>query len=204
MEGNAENKGMIPLSVLKVWEESKRLEEKGWKFEMEGSFVEIYNETLRDLLVDPKVASKKKLEIKHDPHTDKTYIPGVTIETFTSPGHVQSLLKKAADNRSVAETMCNEASSRSHSIFMMKISGKNADSGEECEGLLNLIDLAGSERLSNSQATGDRLKETQAINKSLSSLASVFAAIGNGSSHIPFRDSKLTYLLQNSLGFAYL
>jgi kinesin family protein C1 len=100
----------------------------------------------------------------------------------------------------VASTNCNERSSRSHSVFTLRISGKNSVTEEILEGTLNLIDLAGSERLSSSGSTGDRLKETQAINKSLSSLADVITALSNKESHIPYRNSKLTYLLQNSLG----
>ena len=113
---------------------------------------------------------------------------------------VLNLLKKASENRAVGKTNCNERSSRSHSVFILKLSGVNKLTEEKCEGVLNLIDLAGSERLSSSGASGDRLKETQAINKSLSSLADVIYALGNKDAHVPYRNSKLTYLLQNSLG----
>jgi kinesin family protein C1 len=115
---------------------------------------------------------------------------------------VANLLKKASQNRAVGATNINERSSRSHSVFTLRLKGKNTITGEVSTGVLNLIDLAGSERLSASGSTGDRLKETQAINKSLSSLGDVIYALATSKegSHIPYRNSKLTYLLQNSLG----
>lgn len=87
-----------------------------------------------------------------------------------------------------------------YSVFTLRLAGKNSITDESSEGVLNLIDLAGSERLSQSGATGDRLRETQAINKSLSCLGDVIYAIANKDPHVPYRNSKLTYLLQNSLG----
>jgi len=97
----------------------------------------------------------------------------------------------------------NERSSRSHSVFTLRISGSNAATGERCDGALNLVDLAGSERLnaSGAGADKDRLRETQSINRSLSALGDVIAALGQAApgQHIPYRNSKLTYLLQNSL-----
>ncbi|CAM9579409.1 unnamed protein product [Ectocarpus sp. 8 AP-2014] len=93
----------------------------------------------------------------------------------------------------------NERSSRSHSVFTLYLKAVNQTQRSSLKGTLHLVDLAGSERLSRSNATGDRLKETVAINKSLSSLTDVFVSISNKSSHIPFRNSKLTYLLQPAL-----
>lgn len=192
---SVDNMGMIPRGVLQIWKHTEKLKEKGWTYNMEGSFLEIYNETLRDLLGD---GQSKKHEIKHV--QSKTTVTDLTVAPLSSPEEVIALLKRASNNRKVAETNCNERSSRSHSVFMLRIVGQNAHTGEQCEGILNLIDLAGSERLSQSGSTGDRLKETQAINKSLSSLGDVIYALGNKDGHIPYRNSKLTYLLQNSLG----
>merc|ERR1719203_2749482 len=94
----------------------------------------------------------------------------------------------------------NERSSRSHSVFMLKITGSNAKTSETCCGTLNLVDLAGSERLKDSGSEGKRLTETQNINKSLANLGNVIMALGQKNAHIPYRNSRLTHLLQNSLG----
>lgn len=112
------------------------------------------------------------------------------------------MLRKANQNRATGATNMNERSSRSHSVFTLQLTGHNAATGENTAGILNLIDLAGSERLSMSGSTGDRLRETQAINKSLSCLGDVIHALINNKEggHIPYRNSKLTYLLRNSLG----
>jgi len=93
----------------------------------------------------------------------------------------------------------NERSSRSHSIFCLHLKASNREQGIILKGALNLVDLAGSERLDRSGAKGERMRETVAINKSLSALTDVFVAIGNKQGHIPFRNSKLTYLLQPAL-----
>lgn len=195
MEGSRDAPGMIPLAVQQIFETAFRLgTERQWKFSFEASYLEIYNETLRDLIED----SSKSLDIKHQ--GNKTAVSGLTYVQVESPEQVHDLLSKAAKNRAVAETQCNERSSRSHSVFTLNISGNNVATGESIEGILNLVDLAGSERLNHSGSTGDRLKETQAINKSLAALGDVIAALAAKEAHIPFRNSKLTYLLQNSLG----
>ena len=93
----------------------------------------------------------------------------------------------------------NDHSSRSHMVFTLNLTGVDA-SGAPRRGVLNLVDLAGSERLSRTGATGDRLKEAQSINKSLSALGDVIAARAEKAAHVPYRNSKLTYLLQNALG----
>ncbi|KAF2481678.1 P-loop containing nucleoside triphosphate hydrolase protein [Neohortaea acidophila] len=201
-------KGIIPCAIAMLLTEMQRLQEKGWEYRVEASFVEVYNETLNDLLGDAKTwddnedltasvrpggKRKEKHEIHHDSVTGKT------------TQAVQNVLDTAAKNRRVAATKANERSSRSHSVFILTLRGSCSATGESSEGVLNLVDLAGSERLKQSGAEGDRKKETQAINKSLSSLGDVIAALGSrkgdeGQSHIPYRNSKLTYLLQSSLG----
>ncbi|KAK2756679.1 kinesin-like nuclear fusion protein [Arachnomyces sp. PD_36] len=194
--------GMITRAVHQIYETAQGLEEKGWVYTMEGSFVEVYNENLNDLLGKTDDLDKKKHEIRHDMQKCKTTITDMTTVTLDSPETVESMLQRASSNRSVAATKANERSSRSHSVFILKLLGENSITGERSEGTLNLVDLAGSERLSHSGSTGERLKETQNINRSLSCLGDVIGALGQGKegAHIPYRNSKLTYLLQFSLG----
>lgn len=185
--------GMIPLAVHQIYETAQGLEEKGWRYKMTGNFVEVYNENVNDLLGNPDELDKKKHEIRHDMQRGKTTITDINTVDLDSPEMVKSILKNADANRSVAATKANERSSRSHSVFILKLIGENHITGERSEGTLNLVDLAGSERLSHSQATGERLKETQNINRSLSSLGDVIAALGQGKEggHIPYRNSKV-------------
>ncbi|KAJ1813094.1 kinesin-like nuclear fusion protein [Coemansia sp. RSA 2598] len=200
--------GIIPRAVQQIYETTSKLGERGWEYVMEGQFVEIYNETLQDLLAPTSRSGgsqqsagdkQTKLEIYQD-SDGHTRVKNVTTVRVDSAKRVHWLLARAAENRTVAATNCNERSSRSHSVFTLYLRGTNALTGESSSGVLNLIDLAGSERLSSSGSSGDRLKETQAINKSLSSLGDVISALAKGSRHIPYRNSKLTHLLQESLG----
>ncbi len=185
--------GMIPLAVRQIYDSAQALEEKGWKYTMEGSFVEVYNENLNDLLGKAEEIDKKKHDIRHDNQKCSTTITDVTVVALDSPSRVEAMLKRASTNRSVAATKANERSSRSHSVFILKLAGTNSITGEKSEGTLNLVDLAGSERLSHSGATGERLKETQNINRSLSCLGDVIGALGQGKEggHVPYRNSKV-------------
>ncbi|KAM7218291.1 P-loop containing nucleoside triphosphate hydrolase protein [Rhypophila decipiens] len=191
--------GMIPRATHMIYDTITQLKEKSWTYTMEGSFVEVYNEDLNDLLT-PAGESKKKLEIRHDDAKKQTTVLNCKTVALDSADKVEMMLKQAQNNRSVAATKANERSSRSHSVFILKLVGENSATQERCEGTLNLVDLAGSERLKHSQAEGDRMKETQNINKSLACLGDVIEALGRGSAHIPYRNSKLTHLLQYSLG----
>ena len=202
--------GMIPRAVHQIYDTAQSLEEKGWTYSMAGSFVEVYNENINDLLGRAEEFDKKKHEIRHDAQRCKTTITDVITVNLDSPDRVTTILQKAMNNRSVAATKANERSSRSHSVFILKLKGENSITGEKSEGTLNLVDLAGSERLSHSGATGERLKETQNINKSLSCLGDVIGALGQGKEggHIPYRNSKVrwthicTWTAALSQGFA--
>lgn len=195
--------GMIPRATHMIYDTMTKLKEKSWEYTMDGSFVEVYNEDLNDLLTPNDRNSdgrSRKLEIRHDDVRKQTTIINCKSVRLDSPSSVEMMLEEAQKNRSVAATKANERSSRSHSVFVLKLVGENSATGERCEGTLNLVDLAGSERLKHSQAEGERMKETQNINKSLSCLGDVIEALGKGSGHVPYRNSKLTHLLQYSLG----
>lgn len=191
--------GMIPRALRMIYNNTQELEDRGWKYSMTGSFVEVYNESLNDLL---GAVEDKKLEIKHDMQNSETTITNVTIVDLDSTHEVESILARAMAKRSVAATQANERSSRSHSVFMLTVTGANNITGEQSRGTLNLVDLAGSERLNQSKVEGARLKETQSINRSLSALGDVIGALAQGKDggHVPYRNSKLTNLLQFSLG----
>ncbi|MBA0865844.1 hypothetical protein Goshw_015919, partial [Gossypium schwendimanii] len=200
--GQPDEKGLIPRSLEQIFQTIQALQHQGWRYEMQVSMLEIYNETIRDLLSTNRDSSRfengvtgKQYMIKHDANGN-TQVSDLTIVDVQSSREVSFLLDRAAQSRSVGRTQMNEQSSRSHFVFTMRITGVNESTEQQVQGVLNLIDLAGSERLSKSGSTGDRLKETQAINKSLSSLADVIFALAKKEDHVPFRNSKLTYLLQ--------
>lgn len=193
--------GMIPRSVQKIFKCIQDLEPRGWKYHVEAFFLEIYNERIQDLLNSDSVSGNAKCEIiKSAGKGNDCLLSNVTTSTVSCADEVYNLLKKARINRAVAATKCNEYSSRSHYVFQLKIYGENSLTDEKCEGILNLVDLAGSERVKDSGSAGDRLTEAKAINKSLSNLGKVIMSLSKKENHIPYRDSKLTHLLANSLG----
>jgi kinesin family protein C1 len=210
--GNGPMRGIIPRSVSKILDQARAMNKQKWNFRVTASFLEIYNENLNDLLTSMAASngnaseSKHKLSIKRD-REGKSFVDGLTKipidvnDSFKGMEQLEALMGVAARSRSVASTKMNSQSSRSHSVFMLHLNGFNDESGAIVNGALNLCDLAGSERLDRSGAGSDakRLKETQAINKSLSCLGDVFNALATGASHVPYRNSKLTYLLQDCL-----
>ncbi|XP_039128906.1 kinesin-like protein KIN-14A [Dioscorea cayenensis subsp. rotundata] len=166
------------------------------KYEIQAQMVEIYNEQVRDLLKDMPAI---KLEIKNCSVNGGLSVPDASTRSVQSVDDVLNLMKLGEKNRVFSSTALNNRSSRSHSVLTVHIIGEDIT---RCRirSCLHLVDLAGSERVDKSEVTGDRLKEAQHINRSLSCLGDVIAALAQKNSHIPYRNSKLTQLLQNSLG----
>ena len=194
---HSENRGVIPRAVAKIVEASEANAKKGWTYELHASYVEIYNEQVRDLLNAGSGHSDKHAIVHVGGVTE---VSGVRREPVTSVEAAAALVRRAANARAVEATQMNAVSSRSHTIFMLYVTGEHVASGSKLSGCLNLVDLAGSERVGRSGAEGARLKEACAINKSLSCLGDVFQALSHKQAHVPYRNSKLTYLLQPCLG----
>lgn len=191
--------GVIPRAVAQIFDHTERMSADGWQFELKASFMEVYNEQVRDLLGSAEEDPNVKYDVKFDAATKLCWVTNLTTATVNSREEVDNVISTSLSNRSTASTRSNERSSRSHCVFRLHISGSNGHGGK-VSGLLNLIDLAGSERVKVSGAAGARMREAQAINKSLSALGDVIAALANKDKHVPFRNSKLTYFLQDSLG----
>ncbi|XP_039710297.1 LOW QUALITY PROTEIN: kinesin-like protein KIF17 [Pteropus medius] len=191
-------RGIIPRAFEHVFESVQCAENT--KFLVRASYLEIYNEDVRDLLGPD---TKQKLELKEHPEKG-VYVKGLSMHTVHDVAQCERIMETGWKNRSVGYTLMNKDSSRSHSIFTISIEIYAVDERGKDHlraGKLNLVELAGSERQSKTGATGERLKEATKINLSLSALGNVISALVDGRcKHIPYRDSKLTRLLQDSLG----
>ncbi|XP_047971587.1 kinesin-like protein KIN-7D, mitochondrial [Salvia hispanica] len=193
MHGDQNSPGIIPLAIKDVF--SIIQDTPGREFLLRVSYLEIYNEVINDLL-DP---TGQNLRVRED--AQGTYVEGIKEEVVLSPGHVLSFIAAGEEHRHVGSNNFNLFSSRSHTIFTLMIESSNH--GDDYDGVifsqLNLIDLAGSES-SKTETTGIRRKEGSYINKSLLTLGTVIGKLSEGkASHVPYRDSKLTRLLQSSL-----
>ncbi|XP_052565500.1 osmotic avoidance abnormal protein 3 isoform X2 [Culex pipiens pallens] len=198
---NANNIGIIPRSFEHVFEAIAVASDV--RYLVLVSYLEIYNETIRDLLATAG-GNTNNLAVKEVPGEGVT-VQGLSMHTVHGMKECVELLEMGAKNRMVGATLMNIESSRSHSIFTISLEQMSSDVGQSRgvikRGKLNLVDLAGSERQSKTGATGDRLKEATKINLSLSALGNVISALVDGKTkHVPYRDSKLTRLLQDSLG----
>ncbi|KAF4109057.1 kinesin heavy chain isoform X1 [Onychostoma macrolepis] len=198
MEGQLHNshlKGIIPRIAQDIFDHIYSMDEN-LEFHIKVSYFEIYLDKIRDLLD----VSKTNLAV----HEDKNRVPfvkGCTERFVSSPEDVMDVIDEGKSNRHVAVTNMNEHSSRSHSIFLINIKQENVETEKKLSGKLYLVDLAGSEKVSKTGAEGSVLDEAKNINKSLSALGNVISALAEGTkTHVPYRDSKMTRILQDSLG----
>jgi len=187
--------GIIPRIVNDIFNHIYSMEEN-LEFHIKVSYFEIYLDKCRDLL-DP---SKVNLAV-HEDKDRVVYVKGATERFVSSPEEVFEVIEEGKSNRHVAVTNMNEHSSRSHSVFLINVKQENLENQKKLCGKLYLVDLAGSEKVGKTGVEGMGLEEAKNINKSLSALGNVIAALADGNkSHIPYRDSKLTRILQESLG----
>ncbi|TYJ06613.1 hypothetical protein E1A91_A12G245600v1 [Gossypium mustelinum] len=167
-------------------------------YEVGVQMIEIYNEQVRDLLVND--SSQRRLGIWSTSQPNGLAVPEASMHSVKSTTEVLELMNIGLRNRAVGSTALNERSSRSHSVLTVHVCGTEIKTNAVLHGSLHLVDLAGSERVDRSEATGDRLREAQHINKSLSALGDVIFALAQKNAHVPYRNSKLTQVLQSSLG----
>ncbi|KAJ3676299.1 hypothetical protein LUZ60_003711 [Juncus effusus] len=198
MDGTIEDRG-VNYRALEVLFDTSRERESDLSYGFSVSMLEVYNEKIRDLLAESTDQNGKKLEIKQS--SDGTQeVPGLIESDVNTINEVWDILRIGAKNRSVGSTAANEQSSRSHCLVRVTIRSENLVTHQRSKSNMWLVDLAGSERVSKIEAEGERLKESQFINKSLSALGDVISALASKNNHIPYRNSKLTHLLQSSLG----
>ncbi|XP_023642985.1 kinesin-like protein KIN-14J isoform X1 [Capsella rubella] len=167
-------------------------------YEVGVQMVEIYNEQVRDILSDG--GSNRRLGIWNTALPNGLAVPDASMHCVRSTEDVLELMNIGLMNRTVGATALNERSSRSHCVLSVHVRGVDVETDSVLRGSLHLVDLAGSERVDRSEATGERLKEAQHINKSLSALGDVIFALAHKNPHVPYRNSKLTQVLQSSLG----
>ncbi|KAF7651181.1 hypothetical protein LDENG_00114790, partial [Lucifuga dentata] len=186
--------GLIPRIIQDIFNYIYSMDEN-LEFHIKVSYFEIYLDKIRDLLD----VSKTNLSV----HEDKNRVPfvkGCTEHFVCSPEEVMDSIDEGKNNRHVAVTNMNEHSSRSHSIFLINIKQEHTQTEQKLTGKLYLVDLAGSEKVGKTGAEGTVLDEAKMTNKSLSSLGNVISALAEGSTYVPYRDSKMTRILQDSLG----
>lgn len=193
--GDPTKQGIIPRIVNDIFNHIYSME-VNLEFHIKVSYYEIYMDKIRDLLD----VSKVNLSV-HEDKNRVPYVKGATERFVSSPEDVFEVIEEGKSNRHVAVTNMNEHSSRSHSVFLINVKQENLENQKKLSGKLYLVDLAGSEKVSKTGAEGSVLDEAKNINKSLSALGNVISALADGNkSHIPYRDSKLTRILQESLG----
>ncbi|KAG5841233.1 hypothetical protein ANANG_G00197380 [Anguilla anguilla] len=189
--------GIMPRTFRKIFD---LIQENAAKFDFKVSayMLELYNDRLLDLLVSPAEAFGRKIEIKKD---KKGLVPqGAETTAVGSAEELFALFQQGCANRHIAATKMNVESSRSHLIIGITVESTNLTNGSVSYGKLSLVDLAGSERAAKTGAKDDQLKEANSINKSLSALGDVIFALSSEQPHVPYRNNKLTQVMQDSLG----
>lgn len=194
--GDAEYAGIIPRVMNDIFDGIQNMQAE-LEFIVRVSYIEIYLEKIRDLL-EP---TSNNLSVRESRERG-VWVAGATEVCCASADEMMDIMRLGGANRVISSTRMNNDSSRSHSVFITTIEQRNVATGSTRSGKLFLVDLAGSEKIGKTHAKGQTLKEAQHINKSLSALGSVMNALtsGQANAHIPYRDSKLTRLLQDSLG----
>ncbi|XP_051749425.1 uncharacterized protein si:dkey-96l17.6 [Ctenopharyngodon idella] len=190
--------GIIPRTFTKIFEIIQDNESK-FEFKVSAYMLELYNDRLQDLFVSPTEAFSKRIEIKRD-RKGLVFAQGAETKEAASAGELFALFEQGCANRHIAATKMNVESSRSHLIVGIMIESRNLTNGSVSFGKLSLVDLAGSERAAKTGAKDDQLKEANSINKSLSALGDVISALSMEQPHVPYRNNKLTQLMQDSLG----
>lgn len=192
---NEELKGVIPRITEQVFTSIVE-SDASLEYLVKVSYMEIYLERIRDLMAP----QNDNLQI-HEEKSKGVYVKGLSDYYVGSAAEVYEIMRQGGQARVVTATNMNAESSRSHSIFLITINQRNTETGTSKTGNLYLVDLAGSEKVGKTGASGTTLEEAKKINKSLSALGMVINALTDGkSSHVPYRDSKLTRILQESLG----
>ncbi|EDQ88488.1 uncharacterized protein MONBRDRAFT_8985 [Monosiga brevicollis MX1] len=193
VNGRQDNPGVNRRAVTELVQLCAEREEVD--YEITASMMEVYNEHIYDLLTESREST---LSIRQA--AGRTFVDGAKEVRVQTQQEIFDVMEMGDRNRSVGATQMNTDSSRSHLLFRITVKGVNKISKQTTQGTLTLVDLAGSERVSKTDASGDRLVEAAAINKSLSALGQVFKALASNAPHVPYRNSKLTHALSDSLG----
>ncbi|KAL5143063.1 Kinesin-like protein KIN-14I [Glycine soja] len=194
--GSDNNPGLTPRAIAELFRILRRDNNK-YSFSLKAYMVELYQDTLIDLL--PKNGKHLKLDIKKD-STGMVVVENVTVMSISTIEELNSIIQRGSERRHISGTQMNDESSRSHLILSIVIESTNLQSQSVARGKLSFVDLAGSERVKKSGSTGSQLKEAQSINKSLSALGDVISSLSSGGQHTPYRNHKLTMLMSDSLG----
>ncbi|CAI0396390.1 unnamed protein product [Linum tenue] len=195
--GSDGNPGLTLRATAEIFNILKR-DSKKFSFSLKAYMVELYQDTLVDLLL-PKNAKPLKLDIKKD-SKGMVSVENATVKSISTFEDLKNIIQRGSERRHTSGTQMNEESSRSHLILSVVIESTNLQTQSVARGKISFVDLAGSERIKKSGSTGNQLKEAQSINKSLSALGDVISALSTGGQHIPYRNHKLTMLMSDSLG----